>query len=341
FDLTRGPLLRVTLMKLDDEEHLLVLTMHHIVSDGWSMGVLIGEFVQLYEAFVAERPSPLPDLPIQYADYAYWQRQWLQGDVLETQLAYWRRQLGTNFTETPLPLDRPRSAIQSFRGAYENFVLAKDLSDQLKALSRREGVTVFMLALAAFKAMLHSYSGSSDIVVGTDVANRNRIETENLIGFFANQLVLRTDLSGDPSFSEILARVREVALGAYAHQDLPFDKVVEALNPERDLSRNPLFQVMFGFKNAPMSDLKLPELSLTSFPLQDGTAVFDLSFYLTDTEQGLTGLVRYNTDIFDAATILHMWQRYERLLSFAVGDPARRLSELRALLEESTERELT
>ena len=341
FDLTSGPLLRVVLMTLDHEEHLMVLTMHHIVSDGWSMGVLIREFATLYEAFNDGRASPLTELTLQYADYAYWQREWLQGQVLEAQLDYWRKQLGPNIPETDLPLDRPRLPVQAFRGAYDSFVLSKELSDHIKTLSRREDVTIFMLVLGGFNALLHSYSGSTDIVVGTDVANRNRIETENLIGFFANQLVLRTDLSGDPSFSEILARVREVALGAYAHQDLPFDKVVEALNPERDLSRNPLFQVMFGFKNAPMSDLKLPELSLTSFPLQDGTAVFDLSFYLTDTEQGLTGLVRYNTDIFDAATILHMWQRYERLLSFAVGDPARRLSELRALLEESTERELT
>ena len=229
---------------------------------------------------------------------------------------------------------------QSFRGAYDNFVLSKELSDQLKALSRREGVTTFMAALGAFKALLHSYSGSTDIVVGTDVANRNRIETESLIGFFANQLVLRTELSGDPSFYEVLARVREVALGAYAHQDLPFDKVVEAIKPERDLSRNPLFQVMFGFKNAPMANLALPDLSLNSFQLQDGTAVWDLSFYLTDAEHGLTGLVRYNTDIFEPATIARMWQRYETLLAFAIEDPSRRLSALREHLEASAEREL-
>ncbi len=339
FDLTRGPLLRVVLMTLDENEHLLVLTMHHIISDGWSMGVLIGEFVTLYQSFVSEASSPLPELPLQYADYAYWQREWLQGDVLEAQLAYWRKQLGS-IAETPLPLDHPRPVQQSFRGAYDNFVLSKELSDKLKALSRGEGVTTFMSALGAFKALLYSYSGSTDIVVGTDVANRNRIETEGLIGFFANQLVLRTDLSGDPSFSEVLARVREVALGAYAHQDLPFDKVVEALKPERDLSRNPLFQVMFGFKNAPMANLALPDLSLNSFQLQDGTAVWDLSFYLTDAEQGLTGLVRYNTDIFEPATIARMWQRYETLLAYAIEDPARRLSALREHLEASTEREL-
>jgi amino acid adenylation domain-containing protein len=341
FDLTHGPLLRVALTTLDDEEHLLVLTMHHIISDGWSTGVLIGEFVKLYEAFVTDQPSPLPDLSLQYADYAYWQREWLQGEVFETQLAYWRGQLGTDFTETPLPLDRPRPAQQSFRGEHQNFFLSKELSDKLNALSRKEGVTTFMLMLGAFKALLHSYSGATDIVVGTDVANRNHIETEGLIGFFANQLVLRTDLSGDPSFSEILARVREVALGAYAHQDLPFDKVVEALKPERDLSRNPLFQVMFGFRNAPMSSLSLPDLSLIAFPLEDGTAVFDLSFYLTDTPQGLAGLLRFNTDIFDTATITRMWQRYETLLSYVADDPTRKLSELRTHLEESTEKELT
>lgn len=340
-DLAQGPLLRVALTTLDDQEHLLVLTMHHIVFDGWSMGVLIGEFAKLYEAFVTGRPSPLPDLPLQYADYAYWQREWLQGEVLETQLAYWRRQLGTDFSETPLPLDRPRPAQQSFRGEHQNFVLSKELSDKLKALSHSEGVTMFMLMLGGFKALLHSYSGAVDIVVGTDVANRNHIETEGLIGFFANQLVLRTDLSGDPSFSEILARLREVALGAYAHQDVPFEKVVEALKPERDLSRNPLFQVMFGFKNAPMSVLAPPDLSLTSFQLEDGTAVFDLSADLTNTQQGLTGRVRFNTDIFDTVTITRMWQRYERLLSYVVEDPARKLSEMRAHLEESTERELT
>ncbi len=341
FDLAHGPLLRVTLTALDDQEHLLVLTMHHIVSDGWSMGVLIGEFVKLYEAFVTDRPSPLPDLSLQYADYAYWQREWLQGEVLETQLAYWRGQLGTNLSETPLPLDRPRPAQQSFNGAHQNFALSKELSDKLKALSHGEGVTTFMLALGGFQALLHSYSGAVDIVVGTDVANRNHIETEGLIGFFANQLVLRTDLSGDPSFSEILTRVREVALGTYAHQELPFDKVVEVLKPERDLSRNPLFQVMFGFNNAPMSELTMPELALTSFPLTNGTAVFDLSFYLTEAQHGWMALVRFNTDIFDAATIARMWQRYETLLTYVSEDPARKLSEIRAHLEESTDRELT
>jgi amino acid adenylation domain-containing protein len=335
FDLARGPLLRVALVRLAEDEHVLVLTMHHIISDGWSMGVLISEFAALYAAFVAGQPSPLPGLPIQYADYAYWQREWLQGKVLETQLAYWHEQLATNFTELTLPLDRPRPALQSFRGAYQNFTLPKELSDSLKELSRREGVTLFMLTLGVFKVLLHDYSGSTDIVVGTDVANRHRVETEGLIGFFANQLVLRTSLEGDPTFSELLTRLREVALGAYAHQDLPFDKVVEALRPERDLSRNPLFQVMFGFKNAPMSDLALPGLSLAGLPLQDGTAVFDLSVYLTDARHGLTGLVRYSTDIFESSTIARMWQRYETLLGHAVTHPSAKLSELRAMLEES------
>ncbi|RMF36691.1 MAG: non-ribosomal peptide synthetase, partial [Chloroflexi bacterium] len=245
FDLSRGPLLRVTLLRLGDEEHVALLTMHHIISDGWSMRVLVQELAALYDAFSHGRPSPLPDLPIQYADFALWQREWLQGEVLEEQLAYWKQQLSGSPPVLELPTDRPRPPVQSFRGAHRPFMLPRPLSQAIKALCRREGVTPFMLLLAAFQTLLHRYTGQDDISVGTPIANRNRAEIEGLIGYFANTLVLRTDLSGDPPFRELLKRVREVALGAYAHQDLPFEMLVDALQPERDLSHTPLFQVMF------------------------------------------------------------------------------------------------
>ena len=262
FELARGPLLRMTLLRLAEEEHVGLLTMHHIVSDGWSTGILIREMAVLYEAFSCARPSPLPELPVQYADFAYWQRQWLQGEVLETQLTYWKRQLlGAPLLE--LPTDHPRPAIQTFRGSHHSLLLPKHVGEGLRALSRQEGITLFMTLLAAFQILLHRYTDQDDLNVGTPIANRNRLEIEGLIGFFVNTLVMRTDLSGNPTFREVSRRVREVCLEAYAHQDLPFERLVEELHLERSLAHNPLFQVMFVMQNAPVQALGLPRLTLS------------------------------------------------------------------------------
>jgi acyl-CoA synthetase (AMP-forming)/AMP-acid ligase II/acyl carrier protein len=261
FDLAEGPLLRATLLRLSPEEHVLLLTMHHIVSDGWSHGVFWRELAMLYEAFATGKSSPLPDLSIQYADFAHWQLQWLQGEVLEARLAYWKPQLASLST-LQLPTDHPRPAVQTSGGTWYPLRLSPALTQELKALSQQHGVTLFMTLLAAFQSMLHRYTGQDDIVVGSLIANRNRVEIEGLIGFFVNTLVLRTDLSGNPSFQALLGRVREVTLGAYSHQDLPFEKLLEELRPQRDLSHNPLFQVMFVLHNTPRQAPQLPGLTV-------------------------------------------------------------------------------
>ncbi len=339
FDLKQSPLLRGCLLRLGEADHIAIVTMHHIISDGWSIGVFIREFATLYEAFASGKPSPLPELPIQYPDFAYWQRQWLQGEVLEARLAYWKRQL-VGMSELKLPTDRPRPSVPTFRGAWESLHLSAELSQKLETLSHREGVTLFMTLLAAFLVLLQRYTGQDDIVVGTDIANRNRSETENLIGFFVNQLVLRTDLSGNPTFRELLNRVRDVALGAYAHQDLPFEKLVEELQPERDISRNPLFQVMFILQNAPMPTLELPGLTLQPLTIEQETSVFDLSLIFTKAEENrIQVLCRYNTDLFDATTIARMLRHLERVLSSAAAQPEARIGALNMLTEEEIKRQ--
>ena len=257
FDLARGPLLRVCLLKLGEEDHGLLVTLHHIVTDGWSLGVFIRELSALYQAFSTGRPSPLAGLPIQYADFAAWQRGWLQGAVLEGQLGYWQEQLAGAPSLLELPTDRPRPAVQSSRGASAVFTLEAELTQGLKALSQRAGVTLFMTLLGAFMVLLARYSRQEDIVVGSPTANRTHSQTEGLIGFFVNTLVLRADLSGDPPFEELMGRVRRVALEAYAHQEVPFERVVEALQPERTLSHSPLFQVLFALQTAPVGELEL------------------------------------------------------------------------------------
>src|ERR1041385_4949433 len=249
FDFARGPMLRASLLQLAEEEHVLSLTMHHIVSDGWSMGVLVHEVATLYTAFSNGQPSPLDELTVQYADYAQWQREWLSGEVLAEQLSYWKRQLQGAPPVLELPTDRPRPSVQTFNGANQSFTLSKDLSGALKQLCQSEDVTMFMLLLAAWQVILYRYSGQQDIVVGSPVANRNETATEQLIGLFTNTLVLRTQLSTEWSFRELLARVRETCVGALAHQDLPFEKLVEELRPERSRSHSPLFQVMFASQN--------------------------------------------------------------------------------------------
>ncbi|WP_407882763.1 amino acid adenylation domain-containing protein, partial [Scytonema sp. NUACC26] len=327
FDLAQGPLLRVTLLKLTETEHVVLLTMHHIISDGWSMGIFIRELAALYKALDSGQPSPLPELPIQYADFALWQRQWLQGKVLEAQLVYWQRQL-SGCPVLQLPTNRPRPAIQTFQGATQSFSLSHELTEELKTLSRQEGVTLFMTLLAVFKTLFHRYSGQDDIVVGSPIANRNRVEIEGLIGFFVNTIVLRTNLSDNPSFQELLGRMREVALGAYAHQDLPFEYLVEALQPKRNLNHNPLFQVMFVLQNAPMDELRLPELILSSIQRKNTTAKFDLSLSLEETHSGLVGILEYSTDLFDAATITRMLGHFQTLVEGIVANREQRLWEL-------------
>ena len=336
FDLSQGPLLRVKLLQLGEAEHVLLLTIHHIVADGWSAGVLVRELGTLYSAFTIGQPSPLADLPIQYADFAHWQREWLQGEVLSTQMAYWQQQLDGAPLGLDLPTDRPRPAIPTFRGARQSVMLPTKLSEAISTLSAREGVTRFMTLLAAFQTLLYHYTGQEDILVGSPIANRNRSEIEGLIGFFVNTLVLRTDLSGNPPFRELLSRVREVALGAYAHQDLPFEKLVEELQPKRNLNRNPLFQVVFALQNAPVEALELTGLTLSPLSFDPGTARFDLEFQLVECLD-LWVVVTYSTDLFDTATITRMLENFQVLLESIVAHPEQRLANLSLLTE--TERQ--
>ncbi|MFL6282296.1 MAG: amino acid adenylation domain-containing protein [Pyrinomonadaceae bacterium] len=339
FDLTRGPLLRPSLLRLEEETHLLLLTMHHIVSDGWSSGVLMREVSALYTAFRAGQQSPLPELEIQYGDYAVWQRTWLDGAALEDSLAYWKGQLSGAPSSLELPSDRPRPAVRSHRGAAVNFALPETLGERLRELARREGVTLYMLLLAAWQTLLMRYTGQEDIVVGSPVAGRTRAETEALIGFFVNTLVLRTDLSGDPTFKELLGRVREVCLGAYAHQEVPFEKVVEELAPERSLSHTPLFQVALTLHNEPVETRQLDGLTAEPFLVEPGTSKFDLSLALVERGAALTGTLRYSTDLFDAGTAERMLQHLRRLLEGAADDAGKRLSRL-PLLTDDEEREV-
>jgi amino acid adenylation domain-containing protein/non-ribosomal peptide synthase protein (TIGR01720 family) len=339
FDLSAGPLLRVCLLRTSVTEHVFLLTMHHIVSDGWSMGVFIRELAALYQAFTADQPSPLEVLPIQYADYAVWQRKWLSGAVLEEQLAYWRNELGDAPAALEIPTDRTRPAVRSFRGADCPLELSAELTEKLRELGRRQSATLFMTLLGAFQALLSRYSGQEQVCVGTPIAGRNRPEIEGLIGFFVNTLVLRADLSDDPSFAQFLGRVRETALRAYAHQDLPFEQLVGHLQPERDLSRTPLFQVMFAFQSNPMQDVEVADLSFSPLAAETGTARFDLTLSLSETAGGLSGSLNYNTDLFEEATVLRMLEHFRNLLQSIAGDPEQRISQL-SLLEENERHEL-
>jgi amino acid adenylation domain-containing protein len=335
FDLAHGPLFQIKLLRLGEDDHVLLLTMHHIVSDGWSMGVLHRELSMLYQAFVNGQPSPLADLPIQYADFAVWQRELLQGEVLDRQLSYWKKQLKGIPAVLNLPTDHPRPAVQSHRGARQSFVLSKDLTEQLKALSRKEGVTPYMTLLAAFNAMLYQYTGQTDLVVGSPIAGRNRPEIEGLIGFFVNTLVLRGDLSGNPSFRELLKRVREVCLGAYAHQELPFQKVVEALQPKRERSRGSLAQVFFAFQNVPRQQLTIPGLTVIPVRTDLGNAKGALTLFMWQAEECLAGSLNYAADLFNEATISRMMEHFQTLLNTVVADSERRLLDLPQLLEHS------
>jgi amino acid adenylation domain-containing protein len=333
FDLTTGPLMRASLLQLDIEEYAALLTMHHIVSDGWSTSVLLKELGFLYEAFAEGRRSPLPDLPIQYADYATWQRERLTGDVLQVQLQYWKQQLAQAPAMLELPTDRPRPPVQSFRGSREGITLPASLDEALKSLSQREGVTLFMTLLAAFYILLWRYSGQADIVIGTPIAGRNRAELEPLIGFFVNTLALRTEVRGAENFRELLGRVRETCLGAYAHQDLPFEKLVEELQPERSLDHTPLFQVMFMLQQGGGASIELKKLRLSPLEIEDETEKFDLTLLADESEPRMQIVVGYNTDLFDAGTIGRMLNHYRQVLQAVVTNPRERLSELRLLTD--------
>jgi amino acid adenylation domain-containing protein len=337
FNLTTDPLLRVTLLQFDASEAVLLLTMHHIVADGWSLGVLIKELACCYTAFVEGRSPSLPPLPIQYTDFADWQRRWLQGEVLEKQLAYWQTQLQA-LPVLQLPSDRPRPAVQTYRGATYPLQISATLTQALETLSQQSGASLFMTLLAAFQTLLYRYTGQTDIAIGSPIANRHRSELEGLIGFFVNSLVLRSNLSGQLTFRALLERVRNVALEAYKHQDLPFEKLVEALDPDRDLSRNPLFQVAFALQNAPMQPLELPGLTLTPAPLESGSTRFDLEVHLWEpahglrslwqSQEGLSGFISYSTDLFDRDRIGRLIGHFQTLLEGIVANPEAHLADL-------------
>jgi amino acid adenylation domain-containing protein len=332
FDFSAGLFLRAVLLQISNDQHILILTTHHMMADAWSMELLARELWTLYDAYANRISSPLQELPVQYADYAVWQRDWLQGEVLESHLSYWRRQL-ENIPILDLPTDRPRPAQQSYRGARQPITLSESLTTAVNDLSKREGVTQFMTLLAGFQVLLYRYSGQEDVVIGSPVANRNRLETEGVIGFFVNTLVLRTDLCGKRSFKELLYHVRDVCFGAHAHQDLPFERLVQELQPERNVSRNPLFQVMFLLQNTPSYVPKLKELTLGRMGVDTGTSKFDLTLGLAERNEKLVGFFEYNTDLFDRSTIKRMVDHFEMLLRGIVANPDQPLSALPLLTQ--------
>ena len=334
FNLARDLMLRAMLIKLTEEEHILLLVMHHIASDGWSLSILRRELSHYYQGYLVGKVERLPELPIQYADYAIWQREWLQGKVLEEQLSYWKQNLSGAPKILELPADRPRPSIQTFQGASQRMELLPRLTQDVKLLCHREKVTLFMTLLAVFQLLLSRYTGRDDIVVGSPIAGRNRREAEDLIGFFVNTLALRTDLSGDPTFLELLGRVREMALGAYAHQDVPFEKLVDELQAERDLSHHSLVQVMFVLQNAPQEKLIFPGVDASPMKIRSSQAKFDLTLSVTETASGLTVGLEYNTDLYEAASMERMLAHFRVLLEGVIAHPEHRLSELPLLTRE-------
>jgi amino acid adenylation domain-containing protein len=339
FDLTKDPIVRYRLLKLADEDHILVVSTHHIADDGWSTGIWLRELAEFYGAALDGKVPQLPPLEIQYADYAVWQRDWLQGEVLDQQVAYWRKLLDGAPAVLVIPPDRPRPEKPTFRGAMHRFLLPRGVLEAVRMLSRQQGSTAFMIMLAGLQTLIFHYTKQPDIVLGTDLANRTTVQTEALIGFFVNLLALRTDLSGDPTFIELIARVREVTLGAYAHQDVPFDKLVEELQPERSLGHNPLVQVLFVQQNTPRSAKPMPGLTMNWFPM-DVPSKFDMAVFVSETEKGIAGNWVYRSDLFDASTIARMAGMYQTVLERATANPAMRLSELVAILAEENQKHL-
>ncbi|WP_052310636.1 non-ribosomal peptide synthetase [Granulicella mallensis] len=337
FDLERGPLVRGCLVRLGEQEHALLVTMHHIVSDGWSIGILVKEFGALYAASCAQEVDPLPELSIQYGDYAHWQRQWLGGEALEPQAEYWGRTLSGSPTLLSLPSDYRRPAQQSYAGGRVSLELDRDLTERLKALSQRHGTTLFMTVLSGFAVLLSRLSGEQDVVIGTPVANRTQRETEELIGFFVNMLALRVDFTGQPTVSELLKRVRQTSIGAQAHQELPFEQVVERLKPSRSLAHSPIFQVMFAWQNNEVSDLDLPGLRLSGLESESSVAKFDLTLDLSETDAGIVGSLEYATSLFRSETVERYGQYLVRLLEAMTRGEDERVSQLSMLPAEERE----
>jgi len=335
FDLANGPLLRATLFQLDEQEHMALYVMHHIISDGASCQILIGEVAGFYQALCQGQQAMLPELPVQYADFAAWQRNTLKPETLEAQLSYWKKQLAGDLPVLSLPADRPRSAVEGARGGSHSFAISQELYEGLRNLARQQEVTLFIALLAGFEALLHYYSDQEDIVIGTDVSKRDRIETEGLIGFFINQLVIRADLSGDPGFQELLRRTRSVALSAYANQDLPFDRLVEAIRPERNLNTSPLFQVKIVLQQIRTSGAALSGLKITPLEISNGAAQLDLILNLVGTERDLGGVLEYNTGLFLPSTIADMTENFSLLLSKVIETPDIRLSALKEIIAQS------
>ncbi len=334
FDLSQPPLVRAQLVRCADQDHILLLAIHHIVFDGWSIHVFLGDLAAFYTSAISNTVATLQPLAIQYADFACWQRQWLTGKALEDQLSYWKERLGGSLPMLEFPTDHPRPAVQTFNGGRQTKIFPPELLVRLKSFNNKHSVTLFMTLLAAFKVLLYRYTGQEDVIVGTPIAGRNLVEVENLIGFFVNTLVMRTDLSGDPSFSELLLRVRGRALEAYDHQDLPFEKLVEEIQPERSLSHSPFFQVMFQLRNLPGQFLRVPGLTIEEFDFDSRIAKFDISLSTAEVTEGLKAELVYNADLFEADTIIQVLENYQNLLEGIVADPERRIS-LQPLLSEA------
>src|SRR5262249_15587391 len=320
FDLSRSPLLNVTLFRMAESEHILLITTHHIIGDGWSLSVFFREFTALYSAFATGKQVTLPELAIQYADFAEWQRGWLQGDVLGKQLGYWNKRLGGKLPILALPTDHPRPAVQTFRGSRSAAEVPAALLAEINAMARREGVTLFMALLASFQTLLARHIDQEDIIVGTPIAGRSRPETESMIGLFMNTLILRTDLHGNPTFRELLCRVREEALEAYAHQDVPFAKLVADLQPERNLRYPPLFQVLFSLQNMPLPEVHLPGLALAPVDVITTISKVDFTIEATPAETGLRFGIEYNTDLFTPERIRRMASAWRIILETMVGN---------------------
>jgi non-ribosomal peptide synthetase component F len=334
FDLGQGPVIRTLLVRVDEEDHVLLVNIHHIATDGWSISILTRELAVLYSSALEGQGSPLPSLPIQYSDYAVWQRSWLQGEQLARQVDYWKSRLAGAPPQLMLPTDRQRPAVQTFRGASHNFLLPNTLAERIRSLTRRQGATMFMTMLSGFQILLRYWTRQTDIVLGTDLANRTNLQTESLIGFFVNLLATRADLSGDPSFEELLAGIREHSLEDFAHQDLPFDKLVEELQPERNPAFNPLVQALFVQQNTPRNTAKMPGIELSGFKL-NLSSKFDCALFVAENTEGISGNWVYNPDLFDESTISRMASLYGVVLDRIAEDPSIKLSALMATLAES------
>ncbi|BAT56840.1 condensation domain-containing protein (plasmid) [Nostoc sp. NIES-3756] len=328
FDLAQIPLFRVKILQLNSQEFVLVLVMHHIITDAWSIEILLKELITFYQAFSHQQPENLPTLPIQYADFAVWQRNYLTGKVLENHLDYWRKQIGKNLPELKLPTDYPRPEIPTYEGAKKTLVISQYFTEKIKQLSLQLGSTIFMLLLAAFEILLHYYSQQEEIVIGIDVANRNRAETDKLIGFFVNQLVLRLSVAENPTFQELLQRVKSVTLDAYSHQDLPFDLLVNTFNPTRSLNKSPFFQVKVVLETTHSTSFNLPGLTINSIPIPKLKTQLDLLLRIKETSQVIITNLEYTTDLFAESTITRMMNNWQEILNQVVFNPNVKLSDL-------------